>query len=277
MADRKYTALLLAAQRPGVTNAIAEAYGESHKCRVAVAGKPMIERVVANLMATPEVDKIVISIEEPDVLLVLPEIKRLHEEGTISFAKSERTLADSVLAAIDMMGDDAMPFFITTADNCLHTPEIISYFLQEVTKADAEAAFAMTPDTLVQETYPGTGKITGQHKFRDGIYSNCNIYAICTPRAKATAELFRKGGQFGNNKKKKALIPVVGLWPFILYRYGLVTFDGLVKRASKAFGIRAKGVVLPFADAPIDADDIVSLKFIEARLNERENGVKKAG
>lgn len=270
MTERVYTAIVLAAQRPGVTNQVAETFGQSHKCLVPINGRPMLERVLENLVKAPEVGNIIVSIEDPEIALKLPYVKALTDAGTLSFAQSERTLADSLAAAMDQAGNDAMPFFITAADNCFHTDEIVSFFLQGVSKTGADAAWAMARDELIQQTYPGTGKITGRHKLRDGIWSNCNIYAICSPDAKLTVEMFRGGGQFGNNKKKKALIPVVGLWSFFLYRYGLVTLEGLAKQASKVFKINAQAVEMPFADAPIDADDMPSFNFIEAHLKERE-------
>ncbi|MFC3050436.1 NTP transferase domain-containing protein [Kordiimonas pumila] len=270
MTNGHYTAIILAAQRPGIVNPLAKAYSKSHKCLIEINGIAMLQRIVKNTMAASNVSKIVISIEDANIALSIPEIKRLFDDGAIAFVKSELTLADSIVGAIEQVGIEHMPFFVTTADNCLHTPEIIDYFLNQVRETGAEAAFAMTPDTLVQETYPGTGKITGQHKLIDGIYSNCNMYAITSAAALKTAELFRQGGQFGRKEKRKALIPVVGLWSFFLYRYGLLTFKGMSKQASRALKIKARGIKMPFADAPIDADDQISFDFIEARLKERE-------
>ncbi|GHF11872.1 hypothetical protein GCM10017044_02160 [Kordiimonas sediminis] len=230
----------------------------------------MIERVVTTLTKSENVGRIQIVIEDATLLKDLPGIQALITDGTVTFVKSEKTLSQSVMAAIRAGGSDGLPYFITTADNCLHTPAIIDHFLNEVSSEKADAAWAMTNDKLVQETYPGTGKITGQHKLTDGIWSNCNIYAVCSEEAFAAIELFKAGGQFGNKKKRKAMIPMIGLWSFFLYRFGLVSLSGLAKRASKLFGIHAVAVKMPFADAPIDADDLVSYNFIADRLAERE-------
>ncbi|WCL54936.1 NTP transferase domain-containing protein [Gimibacter soli] len=271
MTTLRFTALVLAAQRPGIVNALASHFGVSHKCTLPVNGTPMLDRVVGYLADVPEVDRIAVSIEDPAIALALPGVKKLHDAGRIVFTTSRQTLSQSVVGAIDELGGpSALPLFITTADNCLHSAEIVSYFLKDIINTGAEAAWGMTDDALIQQTYPGTGKITGRHVLRDAIWSNCNIYSVVTERALGAIELFRAGGQFGNKKKRRALLPMVGLWSFLLYRYGLTTLSGLEKRAGKAFGIKAHCVRLPFADAPIDADDLVSYEFIEARLKERE-------
>ncbi len=270
MNRKQYTAIILAAQRPGVTNPIAKHFGVSHKCVVEVNGTPMIERVIENLRACEHISRIVISIESPSVLHAIPSVKSLVDAGTISFTKSQENLYTSILHAVKSTGLDKMPYLVTTADNCFHTPEMIEYFLGDIDANDAEAAWGMTPDSLVQSTYPGTGKITGQHKLRDGIWSNCNIYAVGSEHALNSIEIFKGGGQFGNKKKRRAMIPMVGLWAFFLYRFGITSLDGLARQASKVFKIHAHAVKMPFADAPIDADDLPSFNFIEQHLVERE-------
>ena len=270
MSMKTYTTILLAAQRPGITNPIAEHYNVSHKCLAPVNGIPMVERVLTTLLASDHIEHVVLSIEDPDILRALPMIEELYQAGAVSFAESKKNLSASVIHAIQTMGGNKMPFLITTADNCFHTTEMIDHFLNDIDQANAEAAWGMAADTLVQDTYPGTGKITGQHKLRDGIWSNCNIYAVCSERALASIEIFKGGGQFGNKKKRKAMIPMIGFWAFFLYRYGLVSLNGLAAQASRVFKIRAHAVKMPFADAPIDADDLPSLQFIEQNLIERE-------
>lgn len=270
MSQKKYTALVLAAQRPGIVNPLAEHFDVSHKCLIPVNGTSMIERVLETLNLSDNIGHIAVVLEDFNIINQLDTVKKLSDSGKLTFVKSEKTLSGSVLGAIRKLGMDKMPYLITTADNCFHTPAIIDYFMNEVRTKGAEAAWAMTPDALVQETYPGTGKITGQHKLIDGIWSNCNIYAICSERALESVELFKGGGQFGNKKKRKAMIPMIGIWAFFLYRFGLITLNGLGRKASQIFKIKAAAVKMPFADAPIDADDLVSFDFIEEHLIKRE-------
>ncbi|WND03407.1 NTP transferase domain-containing protein [Temperatibacter marinus] len=270
MPQNKYTALVLAAQRPGIVNPLAEHFGVSHKCLIKVNGSSMVDRVLTVLDQSDNVGHIALILEDYAIIENLPEVKRLQESGKLTYIKSEQTLSSSVLSAIRTLGTEKMPYMITTADNCFHTVDIIDYFMNEVRDKKAEAAWAMTPDLLVQETYPGTGKITGQHKLIDGVWSNCNIYAICTEAALSSVELFKGGGQFGNKKKRRAMLPMIGVWAFFLYRFGLITLNGLARKASSIFKIKAHAVKMPFADAPIDADDLVSFNFIEDHLIERE-------
>ena len=49
-ATASVTALVLAASRRGSDDPVAALVGESHKCLVKIAGKPMLERVVQALL-----------------------------------------------------------------------------------------------------------------------------------------------------------------------------------------------------------------------------------
>src|ERR1700741_5262119 len=64
MAERVYTALVLAASR-GNLDPLAQAGGVSHKCFIDIAGRPMLERVVEAVMASPRVKHVIVAIE-PD-------------------------------------------------------------------------------------------------------------------------------------------------------------------------------------------------------------------
>ena len=65
------TALVLAGTRSG-GDPLANYAGVSHKALIEIGGTTMIERVVAALMATPAVGRIVIAIDRPGLLEGLP-------------------------------------------------------------------------------------------------------------------------------------------------------------------------------------------------------------
>src|SRR5688500_15318708 len=66
-----YTALVLAGTRPG-GDPLAQHAGVSHKALIEVGGQPMLARVLAALAAAPEVARIVVAIDRPELLAGLP-------------------------------------------------------------------------------------------------------------------------------------------------------------------------------------------------------------
>ena len=59
------TVVVLAAQRTGVVNPLAERAGVSHKCLAPIAGKPLIVHVMDLIAQCPEVAKVRVMVE-PD-------------------------------------------------------------------------------------------------------------------------------------------------------------------------------------------------------------------
>ena len=64
-----YTALVMAAKRQGVIDPLAEKAGTTHKCLIDMDGVPMIERVITSMVYAKDIDHIIISIDEPEVLM----------------------------------------------------------------------------------------------------------------------------------------------------------------------------------------------------------------
>src|SRR6187549_177533 len=138
MPDKPVVAIVLAGQRHGAVNPLAERAGVSHKCLVPIGGKPLIAHVLATLTALPELAEIRISVEpgaEPDLRPVIAPFEAFGVP--IRLIPSEARLADSLVAA---SGGDAGPFLVTTADNVLLTPAAVAQVRAGLEGADAVAA-----------------------------------------------------------------------------------------------------------------------------------------
>jgi MobA-like NTP transferase domain len=251
--------LILAAQRPGERNPVAIERGVSHKCIAPVAGVPMITHVVDCLRALQRVERILVSIDDPAVLAQLPGLRRYVEP-----VQSGVNLADSV--ALAMEAAPGRPLLITTADNVLHTPEMLDYFWMAANVSGADGAFGMTHEKVMKAKFP-----EGQrrfYRFRDGGYSNCNLYALLSPNGLKAARAFAGGGQF--IKHKKRMIQAFGWFNVALFATGLLSLPHAGRRLSHAFGARIAPIHMPFAEAPIDVDNVRTLNLAETILHQRE-------
>ena len=196
MPDATTHFLILAAQRVGTVNALAEAAGVSHKCIMPMQSRPLIEHVLSTLQHMPEAKRITVSIDDPDALKGVPLVDLLIDEGRLAIVQSGETLFDSIADALPTAND--FPVVITTADNVLLTEDMLRHFIPHL--ADTDVGVAMCQKEVLLAKYPD-----GQrrfHRFADGEWSNCNLYALTTPEALAAAEFFRGGGQFAKSLKR---------------------------------------------------------------------------
>lgn len=258
------TALVLAASRRGGDDPVASLRGMSHKCLVEVDGVAMIERVVAALLDSGCFRRVLVSIENAAVLRDVDACRRWLDEDVIEVVPSADNMADSVLRLADDI-DDLLPLVVTTADNALHTPDLLRDFVSALAQADADAVAAVTREETVRAVYPNDS--FGFFRFRDGGYSFCNLFGVRAARALEAAKIFRSGGQF--RKRPWRILTVFGPVNLLLFRFKLTTLSGCFARVSRKLGVDIDTIELPYAYAPIDVDNPRTLEMSERILRER--------
>lgn len=244
----KASAVVLAGRRNGSVDPLAQAHGVADKCLVPVLGTPCIEHVLQALAAAPEIDKIVVSINDPAILGGLPTADRLVAEGRLTAIVSDGNLAESVISAA---GAVPYPLLVTTADNVLMTPESIALMIDGATAqgADAAAAFARKADILAAHP-EGQRRF---YEFADDGYSNCNTYWIASPQVLRAVEIFREGGQFAKNPRR--VIAAFGLINTLMFRQGWLSLDAALQRVSKRMKLKLVPVVFTDGSYAIDVDN----------------------
>jgi CTP:molybdopterin cytidylyltransferase MocA len=270
MTDARYTALVLAASR-GNLDPLALAGGVSHKCFIDIAGEPMLRRVVRAVAESERFARIVIAIEEEAAAEAREILEPVPGSADFLYVASRDNIATSVSAAAATVPDVA-PLVVTTGDNALHTPEMVAHFvdaLAGVAKGGHDGAIGLTPARYILDKYPGATRAF--HRFRDGAFSSCNIYALLTAKAiERGPAIFRSGGQFG--KKPKRLIGALGLVAFLLYKSRMVSLPVFLRAVSRAIGVKTAPVLMPFAEGPIDVDRMEDWELANRIVREREGG-----
>ncbi|MGQ0559201.1 MAG: NTP transferase domain-containing protein [Sphingosinicella sp.] len=262
MAKQRYRALVLAASR-GNLDPLAQAGGVSHKCFIDIAGQPMLRRVVAGVIDSGCFERVVVAIEPESEAEAKAMLATLPGGQAIEYVASRETIGTSVSAVVT---PDLLPLVITTGDNALHTAEMVRHFCESLDGIDADGAIGITRAADVIARYPeGTRAF---HRFRDGAYSSCNIYALLTPKSVKAARVFNSGGQFG--KKPKRLIAALGLPAFLLYKSRLLTMRGIMRMMSLVLRMKIVPVPMPFAEGPIDVDRMQDWELANRIVAERE-------
>jgi GTP:adenosylcobinamide-phosphate guanylyltransferase len=257
-APTPFTGVILAAQRAGVVDPLAQAHGISHKCLVPIAGLPLIAHVVAALQATPGLARLRIVVEPA---MFGPIRDALGNPPLLDFVPAANNFADSVLAAACCVTG---PLLVTTADNVLLTPGAVLQIL-DVLRDGADAGIAMASKRAVLAAHP-----EGQrrfYRFRENEYSNCNLYAFAGRAAVTAAESFRSGGQFA--KKPARLIAAVGVFNVILFLARRLSLHGALARMSRRFGLKVVPTVLADGSHAIDVDNERTYRVAATLLEQR--------
>jgi hypothetical protein len=224
----------------------------------------MLERVVRSVVESGRVGRVVISIEEASADEARDILAQVEGASEFVFVPSRETIGASVLAAAS---DPALlPMIITTGDNALHTAELVRDFCASLDGLTADAGLGVTRAEVILEKYPDGQRAF--HRFADGAFSSCNLYAFLKPGAVASARVFNSGGQFG--KKPKRLIGAFGLVAFLLYKSRLLKLEAFLRLLSRALGITVAPVFIPYAEGPIDVDRMQDWKLAEQIIARRD-------
>jgi hypothetical protein len=262
MGDGPYTGLVLAASR-GNLDPLAKAGGVSHKCFIDIAGQPMLKRVVAAVMKSGRIKRTIVVIEPDSIAEAKQILADLPGADQIEYVASRENIGSSVSAVAT---SELLPLIITTGDNALHTPELVRYFCDSLDDLKDDGAIGLTPAEYILAKYPEGNRAF--HRFRDGAFSSCNIYALLTEKALEAPRVFNSGGQFG--KKPRRLIGAFGLLAFLLYKSRLFTLRTVLKALSRTVGVRTAPVLIPFAEGPIDVDRMQDWELANRIIRERE-------
>lgn len=256
------TVVILAAQRAGVANPLAERAGVSHKCLVPIHGKALIVHVLDTVAAASAVGRVRISVE-PEAREALDALLApYHAKGlTIDYVDPSVSIATSLLDALE---GQPGPYMVTTADNVLMSVESFDQTLGAL--AEADIAFNLSSRAAVHGVHPDAQRRF--YAFRDNDYSNCNLYGIAGPNALSAVEIFREGGQFMKNPGR--LITAFGLFNILLFRFKLLTAEAAARRLGKRFGLKARALILTDGTQAIDVDNERTFGVAEMVLKRRD-------
>ena len=249
------TALVLAGTRAG-GDPLAEYAGVSHKALIEVGGRTMVERVVEALAAAPEVARIVVAIERPELLDDLGGLKPPRCDKPLQAMPTEPGgPSATVAAALDRL---STPLLVTTADNALLETAWIAEFLAKV-PADADLAAALARRDAVEAAAPDTRRTW--LRFADGDHSGCNLFLLARPKAADAIAVW----QTLETERKHPLRMVRRLgWTFAArYALGRLSMQAAADRLGALAGGALMAIVaLSDGRAAIDVDKPADLDLV---------------
>jgi GTP:adenosylcobinamide-phosphate guanylyltransferase len=167
------TILILAGKRDGKLDPLAERAGVSHKCRVPINGKPLLEWVVEAVGPAFAQAKVFISIHDPAVIADLPGVAALQAEGRLVLCEAQAGIVESVEHAIAHWpaGDAAFPLLITTADNVLAESGYLQGVHRDALASEGDAVVVLATRESIRAAHPD-----GQRKFYE--FKRCRHFEL---------------------------------------------------------------------------------------------------
>jgi len=261
MGKTEFTAIILAGQRPGI-DPLAEHFGQPFKALIDVAGQPMLAWVGSTLAARADAKRIVILAQNADALLDHPATRWLRDESRVTVRDSGTSIVEAIAATLRSM-PQAYPFLLTTADNVLLDDAMIDRF--KVGAEGADIAVALVEKQVLQAAYPGNRRTW--LPFRGGAYSGANLFWLGSPEAHKVLAVWRRVEQ--QRKKARAVLGAFGFGLSLMIALRLLTLGGAIVRVGRRLGIKAKAVLLPYAEACIDVDKPSDHAMVEEILRKR--------
>lgn len=251
--------LVLAGHRPGRMDPLAAAAGVSHKCMISIEGQTLLGRVLDTIDTGLPDSPIFLSIEPDADIDGEPSVDRLQGEGRLQVLTAQPNLVDSVQSAANVSG---FPLLVTTADNAMLSPTALRLLADTARSAESDAIVGMARKKDIQAAHSeGKGRY---FQFRDGGYSNCNLFWLGTPACFAAVEALRGGGQFLRNARR--MVQAVGLVNLLLYRSKLLSLQQAFRALSSRFGVKARPFIFDDGRLAIDVDDERSKRMVEELL-----------
>ncbi|GER07430.1 hypothetical protein GCM10007972_13440 [Iodidimonas muriae] len=268
MTHHAYRVLILAGRR-AEGDPVAADQGVSSKAFVPLAGKPMIEHVLAAIEGSGRAADIRISMAKDSPLeREAPHLAQRLADGDVVRHQAAKGPSASVLSALkDMKPGERL--FVTTADHPLLTGDLVRQFLDEADRQDADIAAALAPLALVEATYP-RGKRT-KLAFRDGAFSGCNMFAMKAPQAVRGVAFWRRIEH--DRKKPLRLVARLGIIGLVQWFLGRLTLADALGRLGQRVDLKVVPVILHDADAATDIDSLQDLELarhiFQSRLEKR--------
>jgi len=258
--------LILAGKRDGQLDPMAADAGVSHKCRVPICGKALVQWVLEAAVPAFSKNRILISVHDRAAIADLPRVSELEASGRLIICDAQSGIVESVEHAAAQSGNNCWPLIITTADNVLVTPELMRDLHSDAMAGDGDAVIVLSTREAIQAAHP-----EGQrrfYEFSDVAVSNCNLFWLRDARALKAAEAFRQGGQF--IKTKGRIAKAFGLINLVRFRLGWWDMETAFGAISRALKTRVVPYIAEDGAYAVDVDNPRTYAIAEILLKRRK-------
>jgi GTP:adenosylcobinamide-phosphate guanylyltransferase len=257
-------AIVLAGRRGG-DDPLAKAGDAAHRALLDIEGEPMLLRVVKRLVQQPTIERILINIDQPDLLLDLKDLTALRDRGVVEIMKSTESPSLSVIESLDWANLESGPVLVTTADHALLDDAMLDAFFEGSGRCGADLTVGLVSRVTIEARFPEAKRT--YLRFRDDAFSGANLFLFRTPNAERAARFWRR---VENERKHPWRIArAFGFGTLLLFLARRLDLDAALVRASSVIGARVQAIRLDIAEAAVDVDKIEDLELVRRILAEQ--------
>ncbi|WP_373488645.1 spore coat biosynthesis protein F [Blastomonas sp.] len=260
------TILILAGKRDGKLDPLAEAAGVSHKCKVPIQGKPLLQWVLEGVQDAWPDSPIWISIHDPAVISDIPLVAALVADGRLHMSVAQAGIVESIEAVVRESGGMAFPMLITTGDNVLVTADLTRAIHDFGMREGAGAVLGIAEKSTILANHPEAQRKF--YEFSDMAIANCNTYWIRDADSFGAAEAFRKGGQFMKSLRK--ISDAFGLINLLRFQLGGFSVASGTAAISRRLGTKVRAFLIADGAYAVDVDNERTYKIAEMLLAKRK-------
>jgi len=246
------TALVLAGTRQG-GDPLAMHAGVTHKALIDIGGRAMLERVITALAQVPAIGRIVVAIEQPELLDSLA-LTPSHLGKPVSAIGTGAGPSATLALALAQLGT---PLLVTTGDHALLEPTWVGEFMQRC-PAQADIVAALAPRAAVQAAAPHTKRT--YLRFSDGDFSGCNLFYLANPAAEGVIRFWQSMER--DRKQPIRMIRKLGVSFALRYKLGWLSLTAASRRLGQLCNARVAFASLSDGRAAIDVDKPADLDLV---------------
>jgi molybdopterin-guanine dinucleotide biosynthesis protein A len=234
----------------GDADKLARKLGAPHKAVLDLCGRSMIQRVVEALRACPQISHTVVACRKHGPVAE-------HLRGTVELAETQEapTFLDGIQAGFEAMPEVSRALLVT-CDMPLLTPEAVSAIVREAAAhPEADLLYGMVEVELTCRAYPETRRTA--IRLKEGKYTAAGVSVVSRHFIENCGPVLMEA--FKQRKSKIGMARLFGAGFLAKFALGMLSVEGLVKRAEEMLGCRVAAVSLPFPECGFDVDSETDL------------------
>mgnify|MGYP000073676886 CR=1 FL=1 len=215
--------------------------GLPNKAFLPVAGKPLVERVVEALRATPQVRR---------VALVAPgAVPEALARVCHRVVPDQGSLLANVEAAVAAF-PDASWVLACAADLPLLSPQAVAHFLEACAARTADFYYGIVRREDLEARFPGARKTFV--RVREGSFTGSSLVLLRPEVVERVRPLLRQAAEARKNPAR--LASLLGSAYVVKYLTGRLGVADVERRAFELTGLRGAAVVCPDPEVALDVD-----------------------
>ena len=251
-------ALILAGGVPQPGESLYEFSQGRSKALIDVAGKPMVQWVLDALSGAKSIGRAVI--------VGLDEDSGLRYEKALSYLPNQGGMLDNIRAGagkIAELNSKAEYALIVSSDIPTISAEMVDWICAQVRPGQDDALYHVIERSVMDRRFPNSKRTFTKLKGMQVCGGDMNPASVALI-------LSHTGPWEKIAAARKSVIKqasLVGFDTLLLFLLRAMTLEQAAARVSKRLGLRARGVVCPYAEVGMDVDKVHHLEIVQRELS----------